>query len=178
MCIVDKKKDAAGSSDKAIELVNLRKALPAKVFEKSLLWSLFYLFFDISMCILAFYSIWTLCHSITWSTLPEWQKGVATVVYWNVCGFFMWGLFVVAHDCGHGTFSNYEALNDFIGHLVHSAILVPYWPWQVNNILTYDLLHFYRQYLNLHFVCNSVVSSSPPYVPQPRRQRLFASLAY
>ena len=30
---------------------------------------------------------------------------------------------------GHGSFSNNKALNDFIGHLTHASILVPFHGW-------------------------------------------------
>eukprot|EP01035_Chromulina_nebulosa_P018266 gene18266-23941_t len=39
----------------------------------------------------------------------------------------------LGHDCGHGTFSDSELLNDFIGHLTHGSILVPYYPWQLSH---------------------------------------------
>lgn len=47
-------------------------------------------------------------------------------IYWFAQGTMFWALFVIGHDCGHQSFSNNKALNDFVGHLTHSSILVPY----------------------------------------------------
>jgi len=134
----------AGKEQSALNPMTIRKALPDEVFEKSLGKSLLYMAFDYAMCGAAFYLIWTLCHSVHWSTLPSWQKGIASFVYWNISGFFMSCLFVVGHDCGHGTFSNNETLNDIIGHAVHGSILVPYWPWQ----LSHRRHHMYHNHLH------------------------------
>jgi omega-6 fatty acid desaturase (delta-12 desaturase) len=34
-------------------------------------------------------------------------------------------LWVIAHECGHRAFSNSVAFGDFVGLLLHSALLVP-----------------------------------------------------
>jgi omega-3 fatty acid desaturase (delta-15 desaturase) len=45
----------------------------------------------------------------------------------------MWAYFVLGHDCGHGSFSNNDLLNDVFGTLLHSAILVPFYPWKLSH---------------------------------------------
>jgi hypothetical protein len=45
----------------------------------------------------------------------------------GTCGIAMW---VTAHECGHGAFSDNKRLQDFIGYTFHSLMLVPYYSWQ------------------------------------------------
>ena len=45
-------------------------------------------------------------------------------VYWFLQGTMMWALFVLGHDCGHGSFSKSRILNDIVGNFLHSIILV------------------------------------------------------
>ena len=100
------------SSDaKALNLANIRKSIPEAAFKKSLLKSFYYFSKDLSLWLASVVLIHTLVNSSLWESLPFWQQAVATLVYWNVAGFFMWCLFVIGHDCGHSTFSNYESYN-------------------------------------------------------------------
>ncbi|KAG6475717.1 hypothetical protein ZIOFF_064946 [Zingiber officinale] len=47
-------------------------------------------------------------------------------LYWFAQGTMFWAVFVLGHDCGHGSFSDIPWLNNVVGHLLHSSILVPY----------------------------------------------------
>lgn len=114
-----------------LQLDSLRKAIPAEAFEKSLVRSLSYMFLDYAMWGASVYAIYTLRNSPMWEGMATWQQWLATLVFWNVSGLIMWCIFVVGHDCGHGTFSNYPLLNDILGHVMHGSILVPFYPWQV-----------------------------------------------
>ncbi|OMO75994.1 Fatty acid desaturase, type 1 [Corchorus olitorius] len=54
-------------------------------------------------------------------------------LYWIAQGTMFWALFVLGHDCGHGSFSSNPALNSVVGHLLHSSILVPYHGWRISH---------------------------------------------
>lgn len=111
----------------------MRKFIPEEAFQKSLPKSLFYLGFDYAMWGGSLLAIHTLVNSALWPTLPFWMQGLASVLYWNIAGFFMWCIFVVGHDCGHTTFSKHTWLNNIIGHITHGSLLVPFFPWQLSH---------------------------------------------
>lgn len=120
---------------------DMMRAIPKECFEKSLFWSTYWMLFDYTMWLGSTYLMWLLQTSGEYAKLPEWQQYAATGTFWAVAGFFMWGMFVVGHDCGHSTFSNYTVVNDFIGHVTHGSILVPYWPWRRSH-------NFHHQFHN------------------------------
>jgi omega-6 fatty acid desaturase (delta-12 desaturase) len=45
----------------------------------------------------------------------------------------MTGLWVIAHECGHGGFSDSTLVNDIVGWVVHSGLLVPYFSWKISH---------------------------------------------
>ncbi|BFG33906.1 hypothetical protein CerSpe_201800 [Prunus speciosa] len=63
-------------------------------------------------------------YSSTWYVWP---------FYWAVQGTMFWAVFVIGHDCGHGSFSDSRWLNSFMGHILHSAILVPFHGWRISH---------------------------------------------
>ena len=56
--------------------------------------------------------------------LPVWA------LYAAVTGTVATGSWVVAHECGHDAFSDNKKLQDAVGYVLHSALLVPYFSWQ------------------------------------------------
>jgi omega-3 fatty acid desaturase (delta-15 desaturase) len=102
----------------------IRSAIPAQCFVKSIPTSVFYLLLDYAI-IAAMYVIVPYVESwLGWTGLLAW---------YFVMGMFLSSLFIVGHDCGHGTFSDYKWVNDIFGHLAHAPIMAPYWPWQKSH---------------------------------------------
>ncbi|BDA79415.1 fatty acid desaturase [Leptospira kobayashii] len=99
----------------------LKNQIPELAFQPSLFLSLFYFFFDIGILALIYLAAFHL--NSVWF-LP---------FFWFASGTMMWALFVVGHDCGHGSFSKVRWLNFFIGHLAHTPILVPFHGWKVSH---------------------------------------------
>jgi omega-3 fatty acid desaturase (delta-15 desaturase) len=108
--------------------VDYKKNIPIECFSKSLPVSLYYMIRDITIiCALQYFYI---NHILT---LEFYSQAILTVVFWLVEGFFMWCLFVVGHDCGHGSFSNYEIINDICLYICHGYLLVPPFPWSKSH---------------------------------------------
>ena len=45
----------------------------------------------------------------------------------------MTGLWVVAHECGHRAFAKQDWINYLVGHVLHTALLVPFHPWRISH---------------------------------------------
>ena len=52
------------------------------------------------------------------------------IIYILISGTTAMGFWVIAHECGHGAFSNNKKLETIVGYLLHSILLVPYFSWQ------------------------------------------------
>ncbi len=102
-------------------LQDVRQAIPARCFEPSTARSLAYFFLDLGI-IAGLYALAAYLDS--WLFFP---------VFWFAAGTMFWALFVVGHDCGHGSFSKHRWLNNLVGHLSHSPILVPYHGWRISH---------------------------------------------
>ncbi len=102
-------------------LQDIRAAIPARCFEPSVWRSLAYFFLDLGI-IAGLYAI--ACTLDSWFFYP---------IFWLMQGTMFWALFVVGHDCGHGSFSKIKWLNNTIGHLSHAPILVPFHGWRISH---------------------------------------------
>jgi omega-3 fatty acid desaturase (delta-15 desaturase) len=50
-----------------------------------------------------------------------------------LAGNLFFSLFVLGHDCGHGSFSSNKTVNNIVGFLLHHFLLTPYWGWKKSH---------------------------------------------
>ena len=109
----------------------IRDAIPAHCFERSAARGLGYVARDVACLATVFY----LFHNyVTPETVPNTVvRGTLWGVYTFLQGLFGTGLWVLAHECGHQSFSPSKTLNDTVGWVLHSALLVPYFSWKISH---------------------------------------------
>ena len=110
---------------------DIRDAIPPECFERSALLGLFYIFRDLVLVIS------TLSVAVRFIR-PEYlqslgARGILWSIYGFVNGLFGTSLWVLAHECGHQAFSTSKILNDTVGFILHSALLVPYFAFKITH---------------------------------------------
>jgi omega-6 fatty acid desaturase (delta-12 desaturase) len=109
----------------------LRDAIPKHCFQRSWVRGFGYIARDMALLAGTFYAF------NTYNT-PEFVPSTAVRaglwgVYSAMQGLFGTGLWVIAHECGHGAFSEHTWLNNLTGWVLHSSLLVPYFSWQISH---------------------------------------------
>jgi len=93
----------------------------------------------------------------TRAALPLW------IAYAAVTGTVAMGLWVLAHECGHGAFSDNRRLQDTVGFILHSALLVPYFSWQRSHAVHHQHTnHIYKGETHVPTVVGGVAGESTP----------------
>ncbi|KAI4347853.1 hypothetical protein L6164_008630 [Bauhinia variegata] len=108
-------------------LGQLKKAIPPRCFERSLLHSFSCVAFDLSLALILYIA------TIYFHLLPYPLSYFAWPIYWILQGCILTGVWVIAHECGHHAFSEYQWLDDMVGLILHSALLVPYFSWKISH---------------------------------------------
>ncbi|KAG8371503.1 hypothetical protein BUALT_Bualt13G0094400 [Buddleja alternifolia] len=102
-------------------IADIRAAIPAHCWVKNPWRSLYYVVQDVVVV------LGLLAAAVYFNSWVFWP------VYWISQGTMFWALFVLGHDCGHGSFSDNQTLNNVVGHILHSSILVPYHGWRISH---------------------------------------------
>ena len=114
-----------------ITIKQIRDAIPAHCFKRSAARGLAYVARDIISLAVIFYIFYNF---LTPEHVPS---APVRIVLWGlytfVQGLFGTGLWVMAHECGHQSFSSSKTLNDTVGWICHSALLVPYFSWKISH---------------------------------------------
>ena len=105
----------------------IKKVIPEVCFTRSTSTSLAYLLqsFVIQSLVVAIGFLIPLNASM----IPIW------IIYAIVSGTTAMGFWVLAHECGHGAFSDNRVLQTFVGYFLHSALLVPCFSWQRSHAI-------------------------------------------
>eukprot|EP01098_Paradermamoeba_levis_P005452 TRINITY_DN2291_c0_g1_i1.p1 TRINITY_DN2291_c0_g1~~TRINITY_DN2291_c0_g1_i1.p1 ORF type:complete len:392 (-),score=129.62 TRINITY_DN2291_c0_g1_i1:218-1282(-) len=104
-------------------LIDIKKVIPADCLKAELSTSLYYAAKDIVLLFsLLFFTIWA-------------SKFTSLVFlpYIFLQGTLMWSVFMIGHDCGHGSFSNNDLVNDVVGVFTNSLIMVPFYQWKLSH---------------------------------------------
>lgn len=113
----------------------LRKAIPAHCFERSTLTSSLYLVTDLAIIAALYYATTWFSHP----SIPSWLTwGLLWPAYWFCQGAVSTGVWVISHECGHQSFSPSQAVNDGVGFVFHTLLLVPYYSWYGSTLAVLD----------------------------------------
>ncbi|EKG08028.1 fatty acid desaturase, putative [Trypanosoma cruzi] len=156
----------------ALTIREIQEKIPVKYFERNTTRSVMFLLRDLAQVALTYAIMYAVALPLATSmevsaartvadggalslmagtamTTAAWLlKGVLWAVFWFVQGLNGTALWVLAHECGHQAFSPMKGLNDAVGMILHSALLVPYHSWRIThgghhkhtNHLTKDLV--------------------------------------
>ena len=111
------------------DVKTLKDAIPAKCFERSMLRSFSYVVRDLIIVFSLFYAAVPLSRlDAPWFvTVPLWA------LYSFVQGCFFTGLWILAHDCGHDSFSENLTVNAITGWFLHCMLMVPFFSWKFSH---------------------------------------------
>lgn len=121
---------------------DIRKVIPEDCFEPDTATSLAYLSVSLvgtALCTAFGVGMAGIIGTSSILTLPIWAA------YSAVTGTVAMGLWVLAHECGHGAFSKDKRIQDTVGYVIHSLLLVPYYSWQRSHAVH----HQYTNHMGL-----------------------------
>ncbi|KAJ9126297.1 hypothetical protein QFC24_002029 [Naganishia onofrii] len=115
----------------------LLDAIPAHCFHRSAFRSSLYIVQDvIALGILAWasFQVDSTVAKFGFSKLGYHATRAAAHTFISVAmGLFGTGLWIIAHECGHQAFSSSKNINNAVGWVLHSVLLVPYHSWRISH---------------------------------------------
>ncbi len=108
--------------DRNIRLKDILDTFPKSVFVKNPLKAWGGFFINIALVSLGWWGI----------SVAPWYL-LAPLWIFTGTGFF--GLFIIAHDCGHRSFANRKWVNNLVGHIALIPCIYPFHPWRIQHNL-------------------------------------------
>ena len=154
-----------------LTIKDLLSAVPAHCFERSALKSSAYVVADFAMAAALGFAasfIDPTLASLDWKSSAltpylsaDTQHSLARFALWAVYAFaqglVFTGIWVIAHECGHQSYSPSKTINNTVGWVLHSALLVPYHSWRISHAR--------------HHAATGHLTRDEVFVPRTRAQR-------
>ncbi|PKA51075.1 Omega-6 fatty acid desaturase, endoplasmic reticulum isozyme 2 [Apostasia shenzhenica] len=109
-------------------LSQIKQAIPPHCFQRSAVRSFSYVVHDLVIAGSLLYLALALLPKV-----PSPYHLAAWPLYWFAQGCVLTGVWVIAHECGHHAFSDSSILDDVVGLVLHSFLLVPYFSWKYSH---------------------------------------------
>lgn len=111
-------------------LAELRNAIPPHCFDRSMLKSFGFLTLDLVIIISLLGCAYVFFEQ---RSLPLHLLIVGYLAYWFLQGSFLFGIWVLGHECGHSAFTESDLVNDTVGLFLHSVLLIPYHSFKLTH---------------------------------------------
>ncbi|PBK77234.1 hypothetical protein ARMSODRAFT_268585 [Armillaria solidipes] len=116
-------------SPPTVTLKEIHDAVPKHLLKGNPVLATLYVLRDISFTLLLFKLA---------SRISDIEAGVLVrsflwLAYWWVQGLVWAGIFCLGHDAGHGTLYRSTRMNNLVGFVLHTALLIPYYAWRATH---------------------------------------------
>ncbi|KAJ6576541.1 fatty acid desaturase-domain-containing protein [Mycena vulgaris] len=138
---------------------DIRTAIPPQYFVQDISRALLYLARDLSLAFCA----WSFAAAIDPFVAHLKREPLLLPVFYSLLRWGAWswfqgliftGIWVLAHECGHGAFSPSKAVNDVFGFAIHSLLFTPYFSWKISH--------------HRHHMYHASMTRDETYVPKTR----------
>lgn len=124
---------------KELTLKEVRDAIPDKYFKRDMARGFYFIGRDIlqsvvTAAIMYYVGLPIIEQTDTMGTAVSYAvRALLWGSFWFVQGINWVALWVMAHECGHQAFSDYRFVNDTVGWVLHSFLMVPYHSWRITH---------------------------------------------
>lgn len=127
--VISLNKQAASTEPKFPDVNEIRRAIPKYCFQPTVARSMSYVVRDLALAGALVYG------ALAW--IPQlshpYARAAAWAAYTFAQGLVGTGIWILAHECGHGAFSLHRGVNDTVGWVLHSLLGVPYFSWKFSH---------------------------------------------
>nr|ATV93529.1 omega-3 desaturase-like B [Patella vulgata] len=109
-------------------IIDIKRSIPAHCYKSSVKTSLYFAIKDVVLIIVLYF-----IGELLLKYLPLWAIVITAPLFWFIQGTIFTACFVIGHDCGHGSFSNYDLVNDTVGTIMHAFLMTPYFGWKISH---------------------------------------------